>query len=170
MSQSTDRLAPAPDRVRAPGQGPLRPFHFPPIERFTLSNGLPVITASTPGLPVATMSLLLGAGGLHEEPEKAGLASLTAGLLESGAGERTGAEIADALERLGAQFHVGTSWDASHLDVTGLTTRLPEAAAILTELVRAPTFPEGEVDRLRQEQLHHLCPKKYPEVVSGVFL
>lgn len=152
MSPGDAGLA-AAGRATPPPQGELRPFHFPPIERFTLSNGLPVITAHTPGLPVATLSLLLGAGGLHEEPARAGLASLTSGLLESGAGSRGAAEIADALERLGAQFGVGTSWDASHLDVTALTGRLGEAAAVLTELVRAPTFPEDEVARLRQEQL-----------------
>src|SRR5690606_2846339 len=101
----------------------------------------------------ATLSLLLGAGGLHEAPERAGLASLTGGLLESGAGERSAAEIADALERLGVQFNVGTSWDASHADVTGLTDRLSGAVAVLASLVREPTFPEHEVGRLRQEQL-----------------
>ncbi len=152
--------APAPQRTRAPEQGPLRPFHFPPIERFTLSNGLPVLSASTPGLPVATLSLLVDAGGLHEDPAKAGLASLTSRLLESGAGERGAAEIADSLERLGVQFGVGSSWDAAHLDVTGLTARLSGAAAILAELVRSPTFPEDEVDRLRQEQLASILQRR----------
>jgi zinc protease len=150
----------APDRSTAPQPGPLRPFHFPPIERFTLSNGLPVIVATLPGLPVATLSLLLDAGGLHEAPSRAGLASLTAGLLESGAGSRSGAEVADALERIGVQLGVGTSWDTSHLDLTGLTGRLSEAAGILTELVRGPTFPEEEVGRLRQEQLGAILQRK----------
>jgi len=119
-----------------------------------------VITAATPGLPVATMSLLLDAGGLHEDPSRAGLASLTADLLESGAGERTAAGIADALERIGVQLGVTTAWDASHLDVTGLTGRIPEAAAILTELVRRPTFPDPEVERLRQEQLAGILQRR----------
>lgn len=149
-----------PDRSRAPEPGPLRPFQFPPIERFTLSNGLPVIVATLPELPVATLSLLLDAGGLHEAPDRAGLASLTAGLLESGAGNRSGAEVAEALETIGTQLGVGTSWDASHLDLTGLTGRLSEAAGILTELVRSPTFPEGEVGRLRQEQLGSILQRK----------
>ena len=39
------------------------------------------------------------------------------------------------------QFSVGTSWDASHLDVTGLTARLSEAARRARDLVAVPHFP-----------------------------
>lgn len=163
MSRSaarSSRPVGALDRSVAPGPGPLRSFQFPHVERFTLPNGLPVLTANTPGLPVATVSLLLDAGGLHEHTEQAGLASLTLRLLESGAGPLSAGDIADALERIGVQFGSGTSWDASHLDLTGLVERLPDAAAVLTELVRRPNFPEHEVARLKQEQLASILQRR----------
>lgn len=148
------------DRSRPPGPGPLRPFHFPPIEGLQLDNGVPVLVATTEGFPVVSVSVLLQAGGLYEEPTRAGLASLTGSLLESGAGDRSGAEIAERLEALGIQHGIGTSWDVTHLDVTGIRSRIEPAAAILADLVRAPHFPEAEVDRLRAEQLASILQRR----------
>lgn len=148
------------DRSAPPAPGALRPFNFPPIERFSLPNGLPVLLAHTPGLPVVTVSVLVHAAGIHEEPARAGVASLTGDLLESGAGGRSVAEIADALETLGVQVGVGTGWDVTHLELTGLESRMEPATAILSDLVRAPTFPEDEVERIRSEHLAAILQRR----------
>lgn len=162
MTESTNRGAtPAPlDRSRPPRPGPLRPFSFPDIERHALSNGVPVLYAHTRGLPVVTFGLLLSTGATDEAPERAGIATLTSALLESGAGARTAAQIAEDLERLGGQLSVGASWDASHVDLTGLTSRLPAAASILADLVRRPRFPADEVERIRNEQLAGILQRR----------
>jgi zinc protease len=141
------------DRSVAPEAGPLRPFGFPTIERFELDNGLPVLFARTDGLPVASLSVIARAGGTQEPEDRTGLASLTSDLLESGAGTRSGTEIAEAMEGLGIQMSVGSSWDVSHVDLTGLGTRLAGGAEIAADMVRHPTFPPEEVERLRQEHL-----------------
>jgi zinc protease len=139
------------DRAHVPGPGALRPFHFPPIARGELSNGLPVLSARSGDFPVVTLALLLPAGGVHESAERAGLASLTSALLESGAGSRSAAEIADTLELLGVQLSVSTSWDATEVELTGLVSQMDAATEVLAELVRAPTFPDEEVERIRGE-------------------
>lgn len=148
------------DRSVPPGPGPLRPFSFPPIERARLANGLPLLIARTDGPPVATLALLLPAAGVHEPDDRAGLASLTGSLLESGAGERSAPEIAEAFEGLGAQFGVATTWDATEVEVTALTSRLAPAAELASELVRAPTFPGAEVERVREEQLAAILQRR----------
>jgi zinc protease len=140
-------------RADPPPAGVLRPNGFPPIERFDLPNGIPVLFAPVDGIPVATMSVVVRAGGVDEPTPSAGLASLTSALLESGAAGCSGADIADSLEALGVQLAVGASWDFTHADVTGLTSRLAGAAGILAELVRRPDFPADEVERLRNEHL-----------------
>jgi zinc protease len=148
------------DRSIAPEPGPLRPFRFPPIARFTLPNGLPVLFARTENLPVATFSLLLPAGGIREERERAGLASLTGSLLESGTEGLDAAQIAERFESLGTRLHVGTSWEISHVDFTALADRVPDAADLAARLVRGASFPDAEVDRIRQEQLAGILQRR----------
>lgn len=149
-----------PDRSITPGPGPLRPFDFPPIDRFALGNGLPVLFAPTGGLPVTTFTLLLPAGALREAPEARGLATLTGALLESGARDLTAYEIAERIESIGVRIGVGTSWEVSHLQVTALTERLGEAVELIGELVRAPTFPETEFERLKEQQLAGIVQRR----------
>ncbi|MGI9182386.1 MAG: M16 family metallopeptidase [Longimicrobiaceae bacterium] len=156
------------DRSRPPEPGPLRPFTLPEIHRASLSNRLPVVVAEVHDLPVVTMSLLLDAGGTHEPEKLAGLASLTAALLESGAGERSAGEIAEAAEMLGISLDTAASWDTAQASFTGLRSRLEPAAEILADLVRRPTFPQDEIERLRQERLAQIVQRRAdPRALAG---
>jgi zinc protease len=155
-----ESLAATLDRSRAPEPGPLRPSHFPEVQRAELPNGIPLLFASTPGLPVVSISVMVEAGGVREPENRGGLSVLTSSLLESGAGGRDAAQIAEEVERLGIQLGVGASWDLSHLDVTGIRSRMPAAFDILRDLIRDPSFPGEEVDRLRAEQLGSILQRR----------
>lgn len=148
------------DRSSPPAPGPLRPFRFPAIVRFELSNGLPVLFAASEGFGVATMSVIMDAGGVHDGRDKAGLASLAADLLESGAGPRSAVQIADEIERLGLQLGAAASWDATHVELTGLTSTMRAGAEVVSDLVRRPAFPEAEVERIRHEQLAGIVQRR----------
>jgi zinc protease len=128
------------DRTAPPAPGPQRPFHFPSVHRRTLGNGLEVMVAEAHGLPVVTLELVIPGGGLAEPEERAGLASFTAGLLESGAGGRTGAEVAEAVDALGLALETGVSWDSALAGITSLRSRMEPGFALLADLVRAPPF------------------------------
>lgn len=148
------------DRSAPPGPGPMRPFNFPPIERFALSNGLPVLMARTEGPAVATVGLLLPAAGVHEDSSRAGLASLTGSLLDSGTGRRAGTQIAEELEALGAQFGVATGWEVTEVEMTLLTSRLEPGMELFADVVRNASFPEDEVERVRQEQIAAILQRR----------
>ena len=77
-----------PDRSAAPKQGPLPVFAPPAIERQTLSNGLPVWIVELHKVPVAEVSLVIKAGAAADPADKPGTASMTADLLDEGAGTR----------------------------------------------------------------------------------
>ncbi len=148
------------DRSRPPAPGPLRPFHFPDVQRRTLDNGLQVVVAENHAFPVATLDLVLPSGGLSEPEERAGVASLTAGLLESGAGARDATQIAEAVDELGLALETGISWDSSLAGFTALTSRLEAGMRILADLVVRPTFPQHEVERIRDERLAALLQRR----------
>ncbi|HEX6925244.1 MAG TPA: pitrilysin family protein [Longimicrobiaceae bacterium] len=148
------------DRSQPPGPGPRRPFAFPVIERFELANGLPVLTARTEGLPVATLALLVPASGVFEPEDRAGLASLSGALLDSGTDRRSAFEIAETFESLGAHFGVGTGWDTTEVELTALTSTLSPGTELMAELVRSPSFPGDEVDRVRKEHIASILQRR----------
>lgn len=152
--------APALDRSRPPAPGPLRPFHFPPVRRATLPSGLEVIVAESRAFPVATVDLVLPAGGLAETEERGGVAALTAGLLESGAGGRDAAAVAEAVDALGLSLEAGVTWDSTLVGFTALSSRLAEGMEILAGLAAHPDFPEREVERIREERLAALAQRR----------
>lgn len=141
------------DRSTPPAPGPLRSFTFPPLTRHRLPNGLPVEVAAIPHLPVATAFLVLPAGEDVLPEQRAGIALLAGEALEGGTERRSGVELAEALEDVGADLDVTTGWNATTVSLSCLTDRLAEALALLGEMVLEPAFPEAEVIRIRDQQL-----------------
>ena len=145
-----------PDRSKPPALGPLPALRLPPVEKRTLSNGLQVWIVGVHKVPTVHVSLTLRAGIAADPPDKFGLASLTAAMLDEGAGTRNALEIADAVEYLGAELSATDATDASYIDLHVPVARLADALPIMADVVAHPTFPEGELKRLREERLASL--------------
>lgn len=140
-------------RTRPPEPGPIRSFDFPPVESARLDGGLDLRLARMPRLPVLSLGLIFPAGEAVLDDSDAGLAVVTGDSLEGGTEDRTGIELAEALEGIGARMNVVTGWDATHVSLSCLADRAPEAMELLAEVVRRPAFPEGEVERTRAQRL-----------------
>jgi len=143
----------APDRSERPAAGAIRPFDFPEVDSDRLANGIDVRLCRMSRLPLATVTLVLDAGEETLTNDRAGLAVLAGDALEGGTTERDGAELAEALEGIGATLDIVTGWASTTIGVSCLADRLDEAMALLAELALRPSFPEGEVERLRDETL-----------------
>jgi zinc protease len=148
------------DRSRPPVPGPLRPFHFPAVHRRTLDNGLELLVAENHAFPLATVDLVLPSGGLAEPEERAGTASLAAGLLESGAGGRDATALAEVVDELGLLLELGISWETTLAGFTALTSRLGEGMEVLADMMVRPAFPPDEVERIRDERLAALAQRR----------
>lgn len=150
----------ADPRSTPPRPAEVRPSHFPEVRRATLANGLEVVVAETHRFPLVSLELVMNAGGTAEGAENAGLATLAANLLESGAGERGADEIAERAEGLGISLDTTAGWDVTQSGFTALSARLEEGMELLSDLVRRPTFPESEIERLREERLGTLAHRR----------
>ena len=118
-----------------------------------MSNGLQLVLAPVEKLPIASVIVMIDAGAVCDPRGKEGVAQLTAELLLEGTTTRDGIALADGFERLGASVDVTTDWDGAIISLTAMRSRLPEAMALLGEVVRSPSFPDREVERLRSERL-----------------
>jgi predicted Zn-dependent peptidase len=152
----TSVTAQAPDRSKPPALGPVPALKLPPVEKRTLSNGLQVWIMGVHKVPTVHMELTIRAGIAADPPEKFGLASLTADMLDEGAGTRNALEIADAVDFLGAELSATGDVDASYVDLHVPVARVADALPIMADVVARPTFPEAELKRLREERLASL--------------
>ena len=139
--------------VKPPEPGPLRPYAFPAVQQFTLTNGLKVIVVEKHTIPVVEGRLILDAGAMREPAAKNGLAALTGSLLSEGTGTMTGADIARAMDALGAQYFTTANFNAAIADVVALKNVFPQALSLAAKTVMAPSFPASEVGRVKNQTL-----------------
>jgi zinc protease len=140
------------DRSREPAAGAIRAFDFPDVERRD-AGGLDVRVARMARLPVVSVNLFVRAGESALAEDVAGLAVLAGDALEGGTRRRSGTELAESLERLGARLGVSTGWEGTSVTLSCLAERMAEGLAILAETVLSPGFPDEEVQRAREQAL-----------------
>ena len=143
----------APDRTHPPQPGPPPTLRLPAIQKQQLSNGLPVWIVEMHKVPVAQINLIVLSGTSDDPAGKFGAASMTAAMLEEGAGARTSLEIADAIDFLGADLAAASGVDSSAVRLHVPVARLGDALPIMGDVLQRPTFPNDELERLRQQRL-----------------
>src|SRR5256886_15832869 len=70
----------------------------PIAHREVLPNGIVLLVAERPAVPIVAVRALVQAGAVHDPPDRAGLANLTGVLLPRGTTERPGPELDSAVE------------------------------------------------------------------------
>ncbi len=146
----------APDRSKPPSLGPVPQLKLPTIQKRALSNGVPVWLIEAHEVPLVQVTLLLKSGSSDDPAGKFGLASLTAAMLDEGAGSRSALEIADEIDFLGADLGTSSSFDASAVRLGVPVARLSQALSVMADVALRPTFPDAELERVRQERLTDL--------------
>jgi len=142
-----------PDRSKPPALGPVNRLTLPQIQKRTLANGLAVWLVESHEVPLVQVNLLVQAGSSDDPAGQFGVASMTAAMLDEGAGTRSSLEIADAVEFLGANLSTNASFDASAVRLNVPVRQLAQALPLMADVALRPTFPASELDRLRQERL-----------------
>ncbi len=139
-----------------PSPGRPRPYSFPAFERTRLPNGLSVIAVDLPARPLLAAALIV-LGGAGDDPEaQAGATVLMARALSEGTDQYDAIELVEVSERLGASLHAEAGWDALSVSADVPAERIKPALDLVAEMVARPTFPAGDVERLRDERLNDL--------------
>ncbi len=149
-------LAPEASRVAPPAAGPAIAATIPGAQEKTLPNGLRVIVANKPGLPLVSSTLRIAAGSSLDTQANAGLASLTADIATRGTASRSATQISQEIESLGAVLNAGAGADSTGVSIQSRSDKAAGAFAIMADVVRNPAFAAEEVERARQETLDNL--------------
>lgn len=142
---------------------------LPTIDKQKLSNGMNVWFVRQSELPIVSMNLVLNSGGTADPQNRAGLASMTAALLDDGTKTRSAVDIANQLQSIGAFLNTGSSWDAANVSMQTLTRNVDQALDIFADVVTNPVFPEAEIETLRARTLVGFRQRKdNPNAIANV--
>ena len=127
----------------------------PHIEHWVASTGAKVAFVSSHELPMLDIQIDFAAGAAADPAGKSGLASLTRGLLDAGAGDLDEQAIAERSADLGLILGGGVDEDRASLTLRTLSSaqERDEAVALAAAVLAHPRFPAEIIERERVRAL-----------------
>ncbi len=135
----------------APAKDPS--FTPPTIQKGTLANGMKIMLVEKHDLPLVQVDLQIGAGWTADSPDRFGVSAMTADLMTEGAKTMDAIKISDEAQRLGAQLGTYSGYDIATASINSLKKNLDPALKLLADVVLTPTFPQAELDRMKENKL-----------------
>jgi zinc protease len=121
------------------------------VVREELETGAVLLLVENRSTPTVALRGSLRAGSHFEPKEKPGLARLTAQMLKRGTRRRAKLELAGALESVGADVEFDADVFAVQIIARSLAADFHALAATLAEMLREPSFPADELEKLKQQ-------------------
>jgi zinc protease len=103
-----------------------------------------------------------------DPPGKEGLSDFTAEMMTLGTKNRDSQRLALEMENLGARYSAGSDWNASFLEVLGLSEDFPTLMDLLGDILLRPAFPREEVTETQQRRISQLIQQReQSEVIAN---
>ena len=149
--QSTSAAAVDRTAMPVPAQ---EPAFIPPTPlRSRLDNGLEIMVVEQPGLPIVAFGIMLRAGATTDPKNLPGLSNFTGQMLAEGTSTRSSLDIASAFDFIGSRLSIDVRREYTLLATEILSKHWPTALELVADLIKNPTFPEHELERVRREHL-----------------
>lgn len=132
------------------------PFEIPGAFETTLPNGLRVVIFEDDRLPLVSFRLAFLSGDANDPQDHMGLTSALTAMLAEGTENYSSRELAEKIERLGANLSSSSSDDFSVIAGSALSVYGKDILELIAELVFRPTFPENELDLYRRNTIENL--------------
>lgn len=139
-----------------PEFGELPLLKSPKVWSDNLDNGMMVFGIENTELPLVYFDVTLKGGHYHDPIEKAGAASLLAGLMTEGTETKTPAELEEAIGLLGASINVRAGAEEITISASCLTRNFEETFALVKEVILEPRWDKKEFERLKQSRITQL--------------
>jgi predicted Zn-dependent peptidase len=150
--------------LRSTNDNLLNPDSFKPIEikapapeRIELQNGLIVYLLEDHELPLINITAAIHTGSIYEQPEVAGLASLTGTAMRTGGTRQmTAHEVDQQLEAVSAQLNVGIGLEQGSASLSVLKEDFDKAFSIFAQILLQPIFEKDKFEIARTNMCQEL--------------
>lgn len=134
----------------------LKPFDAPVPTVLTLTNGLKLYVVERPSAGLEAVSFVTRRGSTADPAGKEGLASLAAEMLQAGSAGKSQAEVAAAVDAIGADLHVTASTDELAVGLSALAPHLDKMSSLLADVVLRPNLTTKDWQKIQAERLGEL--------------
>lgn len=134
-----------------PEGGEPKDFKLPEKESVSLDNGLKATLVEFGVLPKVTVSVVIQTGNVHEKADEIWLADLTGELMKEGTRNRQAREISEQMASMGGELSINVGTNTTTVSGTVLSEFGPGLVELLADVVKNPSFPESEIDRLKND-------------------
>lgn len=121
------------------------------IARRALPNGLAVLAHRNEDSQAVVLRAMLRTGAVLDLPGRAGTARLTGSMLQRGTAQHTFEELNELTDRQGVSLSVDVSRQTTDVNVKCLVEDLDLGVAVLAEVIREPSFPAEQLEKVRGE-------------------
>eukprot|EP00096_Caligus_rogercresseyi_P003989 TRINITY_DN180_c0_g1_i1.p1 TRINITY_DN180_c0_g1~~TRINITY_DN180_c0_g1_i1.p1 ORF type:complete len:477 (+),score=141.93 TRINITY_DN180_c0_g1_i1:737-2167(+) len=123
-------------------------LNVPPTQVTTLDNGLRVATEDS-GAATATVGLWVDTGSRYETAENNGVAHFLEHMAFKGTAKRSQMDLELEVENIGAHLNAYTSREQTVFYAKCLSSDVPQAVDILSDIIQNSKFGEQEIERER---------------------
>ena len=128
-------------------------FKFPVLQTGTLSNGAKIVLAQRTGVPLVEMNFQFNFGYAQEDNDELGYTNFMMDMLNEGTKKYSSLKFDEALDSMGSNLGFRSGLDTSVVSVSSLKKNLSKTLDLAKEALVYPTFPSGEIDRIRKQTL-----------------
>jgi len=145
----------AVDRSSIPTVTAKSDINFPDIETATLRNGIKLVVANRGSIPLVDVSIRIETGATAAPADAPGLPVFVFGLMDKGTKKYDANELAAAKDKIAMSGGFAAGDESSSLGYRILTSNLEPSLGLAAEMLRYPTFPQDELDKIKA-QVHNL--------------
>ena len=148
MNEDFRKTAPAP---LAP-----KPFEIAKPFETVLPNGLKVVVFEDKRLPIVSYRLAFKSGDINDPKDSIGLTSALTSMLNEGTTTRSSKQLAEEIERLGANVSANANADNTIVAASVLSLYSSDVLRLMADMVLNPSFPTGELDLYKKNTIENL--------------
>ncbi len=155
----------------------MKKLAFPGYKEGVLKNGMQILVVEHHEQPIVTIYLVFKAGDALDPKGKESLASFTIDQLNKGTKSRSALQLAEWIESVGGSVGGFSDSEYSAINISILSEYIGVAYEYLQDVVLNPTFPDDELEILRERvktslelelsQPSAMADRHFDEVVYG---
>ncbi len=148
------------DRSKTPTAGKIKAVDVPSYWQQDFANGISMLGTVSSETPTTSILLRIPNGHFIESSKQAGIASITASLMNEASLNYTNEQMSQALEKLGSSISFSAGNSYTNVFVSSLTKNIDQTIALLNEKLFNPAFNEADFERVRANSLESILNNK----------
>lgn len=127
---------------------------LPKFERVVLNNGTVLLINEKHDVPLIGLQAVVRGGAVADPAGKHGAASLLAGLLEKGAGERDSADFAEAIASVGGELRASGGLESIGVSAGFMAKDSDLMVELVSDMLLRPSLDPDEFQKLRDRSVN----------------